>query len=58
MARKAKSKGKKPSILGTGWRGGSFKAAVGGYLKKKVAKLRKSAGKSLKKGARKALKAK
>jgi hypothetical protein len=51
MARKAKGKGKKPSILGTGWRGGSFKAAVGGYLKKKA----KKAGKSLKKSAKQAI---
>ncbi len=54
MARKSK----KSSIFGAGWKGGSFRAAVGGYLKKKVAKMRKSAGKSLKKGAKKALKAK
>lgn len=55
MARKAKSK---KSIFGTGWKGGSFRAAVGGYLKKKAKKLAKSAGKSLKKGAKQALKGK
>lgn len=33
------------------WKGGSFKAAVGGYLRKKV----KKAGKSLWKSAKKAL---
>lgn len=43
MARKAKGKGKKSSILGTGWKGGSFKAAVGGFLRKKAKKAKKAA---------------
>lgn len=29
---------KKRSILGTGWKGGSFWAAVSGYVKKKTKK--------------------
>lgn len=33
------------------WKGGSFKAALGGYIRKKA----KKAGKSLKKSAKKAL---
>lgn len=45
MARKAKAKK-------SGWKGGSFKAAVGGYLKKKASKAKKSAKKSLKKGVK------
>lgn len=45
MARKAKAKK-------SGWKGGSFKAAVGGYLKEKAAKATKSTKKSLKKGVR------
>ena len=41
MARKSK----KSSIFGTGWKGGSFKAAVSGFLKKKMKKAKKGAKK-------------
>ena len=51
MARKAKSKSKKSSIFGTGWKGGSFKAAVSGFLKRNAKKTKKS----LKKGAKQAI---
>jgi methylmalonyl-CoA mutase N-terminal domain/subunit len=47
MARKAKQK--------SGWKGGSFKAAVTGYLKKKVKKAATRAKKSLVKGAKSAI---
>ena len=47
MATKAKAKGKK-----SGWKGGSFKAAVTGFLKKKVKKAATKAKKSLAKGAK------
>lgn len=50
MATKAKAKGKK-----SGWKGGSFKAAVTGYLKKKVKKVATRAKKSLVKGAKSAI---
>lgn len=36
----------------SGWKGGSFKAAVGMYAKKKAKKTAKSAGKKLRKGLR------
>jgi hypothetical protein len=43
MAKKRKPK--------NNWKGGSFKAALGGYLRKKL----KNVGKNLKKSAKKAL---
>ena len=36
----------------SGWKGGSFRAAVGMYLKKKVKKVTSKAKKSLAKGAK------
>lgn len=48
MARKAKAKK-------SGWKGGSFKAAVTGYLKKKVKKATTKAKKALAKGAKSAI---
>lgn len=50
MARKKRS-----SILGTGWKGGSFKAAVGGWLGRKVKKATTKAKKALAKGAKSAI---
>ena len=50
MARKKRS-----SILGTGWKGGSFRAAVGGWLGRKVKKATAKAKKSLAKGAKSAI---
>lgn len=50
MARKKRS-----SILGTGWKGGSFKAAVGGWLERKVEKATTKVKKSLAKGAKSAI---
>lgn len=52
MARKAKSTKKKSSIFGTSWKDGSARKAIGGYIKKKVAKVKKSLKKSAKKALR------
>ncbi|MFZ4662265.1 MAG: hypothetical protein ACOYNY_34975 [Caldilineaceae bacterium] len=50
MARKAKGKGKK-----SGWKGGSFKAAVGGFLKRKATRIGKRAKRGLLKGLKQCL---
>lgn len=46
MARKAKVK--KSSILGTGWKGGSARKAIGSVLKKVAGKAKKAAEKGAK----------
>ncbi len=51
MARKAKGKKK------SNWKGGSFKAAVGGYLRKKCRRVASRAGWGLRKGLRRGLRA-
>lgn len=50
MARKAKGKGKKSS-----WKGGSFRAAVGGYLRKKARRAGGRAKRGLLKGLKRCL---
>lgn len=46
---------KRGSIFGTGWKGGSFKATVGGWLGRKVKRVRAKVKKSLTKGAKSAV---
>lgn len=50
MKRKAKAKKTRKSIFGTAWKGGSFRAAVGGYLRKKGRRVGRRAKRDLVKG--------
>lgn len=45
-------KANKRSIFGTGWKGGSFRAAVGGYVRKKAKRARGRTKRYLKKNWR------